>query len=337
MKLKTKEKSINIDDKQIASIQNLNRTNFELLIIQKDRKVQIFDCSIDKLKTIFTLPEYFNIENIAVYSYKNYCCIVECLGTNGLIINLENPSYQKKLSRGDYKVEHCSYPIAFYAANNATYLIHGTDWNRLDITCLETDELLTDRVVDYDTKTNYADYFHSLLSISPDEKSFISNGWVWQPYDIITHYKIDAFQQKFELSGTFVDFEETTGYLWDRPLCWINAETIAVGYNKKEALEEGNFPSELIFINLNKNEIEKRIEFDGFDLNDHGEVFGSLFHVPDKKLLMIYSERKGLLVTDYEGIVQFTKSNFTAKGYSEKHKVFYQLKNGILSLTELNI
>ena len=148
-----------------------------------------------------------------------------------MVVNTENRSFSKKLIRGDYCVEHCSYPVAFYEYKNETYLIHATDWNRLDITNLNTDSLLTERVVDYDTKTKYFDYFHSKLYISPNHKNFISNGWIWQPYDTITAYSIKEFLEKYELSNKVVEFEPTTGYNWDRPVCWINDELLCVGYN----------------------------------------------------------------------------------------------------------
>ncbi len=86
---------------------------------------------------------------VRLYTYRNYVAIVNLRGRQGVVLNLIDNTITLQLLRGEYQVEHCSFPIAFYSRDNNVYVIHGTDWNRLDITCLTTGELLTDRVVEY--------------------------------------------------------------------------------------------------------------------------------------------------------------------------------------------
>lgn len=264
--------------------------------------------------------------NLKLYSFQNYICLVQKNGISGIVLDLSNSIYKKKLERGKYHVEHCSFPIAFYSKKNQTFLIHGTDWNRLDITCLETDELLTNRIVDYETNSNYFDYFHSSLLVSPDAKYFTSNGWVWQPYDIITVYPIDEFLQKFEMSHTLVDFEPVDGYNWDRPLCWIDNATLGIGYNKKEDGEsKGDFPSEIVFVDILENKIINRIEFDDFALSEYGAAVGELFFDSEKQQFIGLNEKSGLLISDINGKETLRNTDFTSHKYSPRHEIFYRI------------
>lgn len=278
--------------------------------------------------------------NARLYSFNNYICIVQDKGILGVVLDLSNPSFQKRLERGDYHVEHCSFPIAFYEKENQTILIHGKDWNRLDITCLETDELLTDRVVDYDTNSNYFDYFHSSLLVSPDGKTFTSNGWVWSPYDIITVYLIDDFLRKFELSRLPFDFEQVDGYNWDRPLCWTDNKTLGIGYNKKEANEgKGDFASEIVFVDILENKIVNRIDFDGFALSADGATEGELFYDQEKSQFIGLNNKTGVLIKDMNGKEIYRDSYLISYKYSPKHRLFYKIdfKNQLVNLFDAKI
>lgn len=335
MKLKTKEILTPFKDGEIIIGQVLDKDTLEFLIVKDDHSVSVFNPESQVLSLVHTLPDSFYLKDIEVYSYKDYCAIVDNHGLEGIVINIQNLKFKKDLKRGSYQVEHCSFPIAFYEENNKTYLIHGTDWNRLDITCLETEENLTEREIDFKTKTNYKDYFHSLLSISPDQKKFLSNGWVWTPVDVITKYELSSFLKDYELCSELLDFPETSGYLWDRPLVWIDSNIVAIAYNKQEEHKGRSFPSELIFVDVNKNDIEKRIDFDGFGLDGMGETNGKLFHNTSDKCLMAFSEENGLTIADYEGLILLTEENFKLDGYSQKHNLFFEFKEEKLLLTEI--
>jgi hypothetical protein len=277
--------------------------------------------------------------NARLYSFKNYVCIVQNKGSSGVVLNLSNPKFQKRLVRGDYHVGNWSFSIAFYEKDNQTFLIHATDWNRLDISCLETDELLTDRIVDYETESNYFDYFHSSLLVSPDRKYFTSNGWHWHPYGQIYCFSIENFLQKFELSGIRVDVSDEDYYDldWDRPLCWINNKTLAIGFNQQICDEkQKKFPTEVLFFDIAENKIVSRINFDGFSLSSEGEVNGELFYNPENQRLIGLNKKSGVLITDIDGKEIYTNSNLVSYKYSPKHRLFYQidLKNQEISLVE---
>lgn len=277
--------------------------------------------------------------NAKLYSFKNYVCVVQQKGSEGVVIDLSNPNFQKKLNRGNYHIESCEFPIAFYEKDNQTFLIHGTDWNRLDITCLETDELLTDRIVDYDTDSNYFDYFHSALLVSPDGKNFTSNGWHWHPFGQIYCFKIDDFLEKFEFAKMEVNVCDEYYYDldWDRPLCWVDDRTLAVGFNKQVCDENQlKYQSEILFYDTIKQKIVNRTEFDGFGITFEGNVFGELFYDEENNQFLGLNKKSGLLISNVEGKQIFRDSTFTNYKYSPHHKLFYQFEKEYLNFVPKN-
>lgn len=345
--------SLKIEDEEIVFAEFANRKKMELVILCKSKNIFLFDFQTNESKLFTTLKflneysedlfKYFELtdnpkETLQIGSYQDYICIVQKYGQDGVVLKLDNPNFIKKLYRGDYCVEHCTFPIAFYENENQTFLIHGTDWNRLDITNLETDELLTDRIVDYETKSNYLDYFHSSLLMSPDAEHFTSNGWVWSPYDIITVYQTEKFIQEFEISNTKIDFEQVDGYNWDRPLCWIDNSTVGIGYNKKEANEgKGDFPSEIVFLDILENKIVERIVFSGFAFSDYGAVEGELFFDSSSKHFIGLNKQSGLLIADINGKEIYKDSTLTSHKYSPKYKLLYRMnyENQLMEITEV--
>ncbi len=318
--------SLNIENEEIVFADISNREKLEVIIVCKSNNIFLFDCET-KSKSLLTQLSFVPHKlNLQIHCFQNYACIVQKNGTDGMVINLSDSKYKKQLVRGDYCAHVSLFPIAFYTNENQTFLIHGTDWNRLDITCLETDELLTNRIVEYETNSNYFDYFHSSLYVSPESKLFISSGWVWQPYEVITLYSIENFLKEFELSHTQIEFKETSGYNWERPICWIDNKTLAISYNERESGEiKGDVSSEIVFVDVLENKINERIEFNGFSLTDEGEVGGELFFDSEKKYFIGLNKQSGLLIKDINGREIFTNPNLTSHRYSHSHKIFYQI------------
>lgn len=331
--------SLKIDDEEIFFADLTDRKNLEVIIICKSGNIFLFNC---KTETSFLYTELsFKPSQLSlqIHSFENYICISQKNGLQAMVINLSDSRFQKKLNRIDYQAEHCLFPIAFYRKENHAFLIHGTEWNRLDITCLETDELLTSRIIDYETDSNYFDYFHSSLLVSPDVKHFTSNGWVWQPYDVITVYSTDKFLKEYELSNTAINFEPVDGYNWDRPLCWIDNKTLGVGYNKGEVGEsKEDFLSEIVFVDIIENQMTNRIEFDGFALSEYGAAVGELFFDSTQNQFIGLNNKSGLLVTDITGKEIYKDVSMTSYNYSKRHRIFYQIdrKQKIIETVQIN-
>jgi hypothetical protein len=123
-----------------------------------------------------------------------------------------------------------------------------TQWNRLDIFDAESGENLTEREVwtrktgtdengsDIYESRNYLDYFHSGLHISPSGSRFISNGWVWSPFDQIRVFGTDDFFREFERGSAAADCG--SGYNWDRPCAWIDDNCFAAAVD--DLVKTGN-------------------------------------------------------------------------------------------------
>ena len=109
--------------------------------------------------------------------------------------------------------------------DNEIHLITQTKWNTLNIMNLKTKEMITD--INRDEEKFGIDYFHSNLLVSKDYKYFLSNGWVWNPVDCISCFKIDEFLKGYEKCQVDVVNEYISGYNWDRPFAFIDNKMIA--------------------------------------------------------------------------------------------------------------
>jgi len=319
-------------DENIVFVDLINRAEIEAIAVTETGRVIVIDIgsgdSIDIGELCFD-PSLLRLQS---QSFNDYVCVSQIYSTRGTVLDLTDRRFSKRLERGDYCAEVSTFPIAFLASENGTLLIHGTDWNRLDITRLETDELLTDRVVDYDAELNFFDYFHSGLSVSPDSQSFISNGWHWHPYGQITSYTVERFLEEFESSH--LDLELTDDLDagdacfqlgWDRPVCWIGDNTLGIGYSRTEGyFGEKQFPSEILIYDLRANKIVRRVEFDAFPVGSDNEFSGDLHFNADKEQFIGLNKRTGLLIADIDGRIVANDPELRGWKYNAFHKLFYK-------------
>ncbi len=107
--------------------------------------------------------------------------------TKGLL--LHKGEVLRELDRSYYQAASFEYPICLFERAGRTLLAHcPRGYNRLDIEDALTGELLTARPDDAER----ADFFHSRLAASPNGKRLISAGWVWQPWDVVSTFEVDA-------------------------------------------------------------------------------------------------------------------------------------------------
>ena len=265
--------------------------------------------------TSWELPESMRNESMLnIHCFKNYAAIVEARGISGVVFAMDDPQWKMDLSRKDYHCNHCTWPIGFFMRDGKPNLIHATQWNRLDITTLDTGTCITEREIDQKEKKNYLDYFHSSLYVSPDEKHFVVNGWCWSPWDVLYSWNIDRFKTDFEPGGTCLDALQRNGYNWDRPCCFIDNDTIAWGYNEREANEPGvpeDQGTELVFQNIHSKAITRRMPFEYFDLSIEQEAFGRLWFDSGNRIFVCSSrlkkssdlsvEQRGTSIVDSQG------------------------------------
>jgi hypothetical protein len=186
------------------------------------------DLNIDFSKEIF----------IKLSNKLDVCAIANKKGQFGSVISLNTGNILMKLDRGNYHSGVSIFPVAFFERKDKTLIIHGTDWNRLDISDPFTGEVLTNRespkyqeIDGQLIRPHYLDYFHGEISISEDNQWIVDNGWVWHPVGQIFAWSINKWldenvwesedgQSKKELCNRI--------YYWEGKTCWIDNSRIAV-------------------------------------------------------------------------------------------------------------
>jgi hypothetical protein len=168
-----------------------------------------------------------------------FAAVVNARGRHGAVVDLETGAATMSLDRGDYRVEDSNFPAAFAEVDGRTVLVHGTDWNRLDVSDPRTGELLTARAhtplqQEGERPEHDLDYFHGGLAASPDGRFVADNGWVWHPFGAVVVW--DLYRWLRENPWESEDGPSRRplcwrDYFWNGPLCWIDDVRLAVwGY-----------------------------------------------------------------------------------------------------------
>lgn len=115
-----------------------------------------------------------------------YAVLYKKLGTKGLL--LKNGEIIREINRSYYQAEVYEYPVAFAKLKDGTdILIHcPDDYCKLDFEEVETGIRLTSHI-----NRNPSDFFHSRLEVSPDNKTLLSKGWAWHPFDFVYAFDIE--------------------------------------------------------------------------------------------------------------------------------------------------
>ena len=242
-----------LEGKNVLAIQSSN-TQIELFAVFCDDKGLYHGSDKDGFVLLAVLDNIdFLNRPIKIYYHFPYICVTERYGLNAATVSIADRRVTK-LMREDYHCDVSSYSVGFLERNGRILLIHQTQWNRLDITDIETGELLTEREIVFrktgETETNkwgtsskmevknYIDYFHSLLYISPDGKHFLSNGWIWQPADNIMCFEMERFLKEYEPCGESIEYYR--GHAWDRPCAFVGNDMLVIAADKDEIiLREG--------------------------------------------------------------------------------------------------
>ncbi len=164
-------------------------------------------------------------------------------GEKGVVLSLATGKVTMRLLRGRYHEDVSMFPLAFVHQGDTVLLIHGTAWNRLDVSNARTGTLLSERgATSYKRgevrPEHYLDYFHCLLLLSPDQQYVVDNGWVWHPSG-----RVDCWNMCRWLNENVWESEDGESkkslcwrsYYWDGPLCWIDNHRLAVwGYGQDD-------------------------------------------------------------------------------------------------------
>ena len=166
-----------------------------------------------------------------------FAAVVVDHGEVGTVLDLNTGRVTLELTRGDYHSEQTPFPVAFFEIDGRTLVIHGTAWNRLDVSDAATGELLTARELPGSGTNGQPrpehdlDYFHGGLAVSPNGQWVADNGWVWHPFGVPSSWSARRWVQEnvweSEDGPTRRDLAGRVWH-WHSPLCWVGDHRLAV-------------------------------------------------------------------------------------------------------------
>ncbi len=244
--------------KRVLAIAPVPASESTWLAYTDDHRLHAFDAKNRRaLSSVPVTPaEGFSHEQpVWLHSSRrsDYTIVANRRGQRAAVVETVSGRRTMVLDRGEYHPEVSDLPAAFFRDEDRDLLVHGTDWNRLDISDPATGVLLTER-----SGTSYAqgelrpphylDYFHGGLRVSPDDTWMVDNGWVWHPFGVVASWSL----RDWRLANPFESEDGSSkkdlcgrGYFWDGPLCWIGTRRVAVwGYGDDD---ENLIPAALIY------------------------------------------------------------------------------------------
>lgn len=160
----------------------------------------------------------------------------------GIVAQMSNGHVLMVLDNGNYHTELTPFPVAFVDHQNKTWVIHATDWNRLDITEPFSGQCLTTRVFskntddDEDEELSVHTEWNGELRVSPNQKRIATIGWFWHPLGLAYAWDLQAWLTKnvWEADkGHSKKLFAVWDYFWDAPFFWIDDETLCIwGYEQ---------------------------------------------------------------------------------------------------------
>ena len=165
--------------------------------------------------------------------------VANTYGDRGIVVDFATGRVNMQLRRDKGHEDVSAFPLAFCEPDNRLVIIHGTQWNRLDVSDPLTGVTLTlreptSRKQGQPCPPHYLDYFHCQLSVSPAGEYIADNGWAWQPVGVIVTWNLRRWLSENVWESE--DGETKKGlcqrsYYWDGPLCWMDDHHLIVwGY-----------------------------------------------------------------------------------------------------------
>lgn len=160
--------------------------------------------------------------------------VVTDYGQFGIVLDLDSGRTTMKLDRHTYHEDTVPFPIAFVTTDSGTLLVHGTAWNRLDVSRPDSGELLTAREFvsrGDQPPEHHSGYFHGRLHLSRSGRYLASDGWFWSPagmprvFDLRRWMRDNRWESE---DGDSVRHLAQRWYHWDSPMCWADDDRLVV-------------------------------------------------------------------------------------------------------------
>lgn len=169
------------------------------------------------------------------YLALSYRDTKNCSTNRGFVLNLESMEVVLDLDLGSYRTGHTDFPLQFFMLDQRELVIHGTDWNRLDITDLQTGELLTNRNLE-DIPEGEDDWdcfseWNGHIVVSPNQARAACVGWVWHPIGVVHSWRLDNWlrDNPFEVDVSEEKVSHAAwDYEWDSTIRWVDNDRLAI-------------------------------------------------------------------------------------------------------------
>lgn len=287
----------------------------------------------------------------SIYTMDEIVVVVNDFKTHGFVHYPDN-YHALHLWRKDYHAGISTYPIALYKnTDGVPHLIFGEAWNHIQIMNLDTRQVLTaskslieenaeEIHVEFykknseDNKLAWPqpyDYFFGKLTISPNQKKFLSAGWAWGSYDNYNVYDIENFINSNRISALRIGGWEHE----NRATCWIDNETIAVAYNPFTEGDENSTadsPCEIHLhkISRDKVEIEKKIQ-----IADKNILSSRMYFYRPMNSFIRVCDKSGFSVITLDGQITFKDENLKVDEYNAETGCFLVVNNKTISVYKL--
>ncbi|WP_341280777.1 hypothetical protein [Paenibacillus sp. FSL H8-0537] len=286
------------------------------------------------------IPELNTYHPVQIVVSKNgqYAAISNRFGRHAAVYDLLARQPIMKLSRDDYHSEVCTFPLAFAEIDGRSLLIHGTEWNRLDLTDVKSGELLSNRPQTNYDDDGYLNYFHGKLYVSQDQHWVVDTGWVWQPVGVIRFWNVRDWMNNARESedGASVGTPWHMLVDWDLPVAWVDAHTMAIWgqvdgdfFEEEDLPDEGALPVVILFNVVTGERSILLREAPAYKTTSQQE---GVFPHPQGQLaadgvrLFLWGKRMNMTVWNrHDGVQEVTEKDFCPDIYHEEARLFLQL------------
>lgn len=287
-------------------------------------------------------------DKVTIYTLDEIVVVVNDYKRHGFV-HYPGKYHALHLWRQDYHADISCYPVALFKdSTGVPHLIYGEAWNHVQIMNLDTLQVLTaaKSLIEEGAEEMYLDlhkkysqnntlpwprpfdYFYGKLLLSPNQKKFLSAGWVWGSCDAYYIFEIDHFINSHRIAAIpLLGWEHN-----NRAVCWISDDHFALAYNPFKEGDDGTSPDSPAEIHIyriegNKAEIERKITPEGPDLVD------SRFYVhQETNSLIALSARTGTTVLSADGQILFRDENFKPDDYDPETGLFLKTEGKKISV-----
>lgn len=336
-------RKISLLEEKILDIQPLASKQYTYLAITNQGKVIEINTQQESVIILFTFEgeeiDFNDKISILISPNHEVISVFNTFGRFGLVIDLQLNKILMRFGRDEYHYEQTIFPVSFFLHDKQILLIHGTKWNRLDISNPFTGELLTSRADPVFNMSSdgtginehYLDYFHGQLLVSPDYEWVVDNGWEWHPIGSVTTWSLKKWiNNEWESEdGESKKFLWLGKEDWNEPICWISKSEVGILgkydtslYDEEEVV---NWHKGFVFriFNVCGGSILKEFNID----------YGDLFF---DEYLYCSSQDCGFKVYDVSsGMVIFEDKMIRPGVYHSRSKEFLEIMNDEITIYKL--